>query len=262
MRFLKNSRIENDEWASNVNNVEIIYEDDCVLVINKSVGMGTHPDGKTDMPTVSEWFLEKYSDAKDVGENIVTSNGTEIEKPGIVHRLDRDTSGVMILAKDQESFLFLKEQFQERKVEKEYRAFVYGNVQAPSTSSGQATGIIDRPIGRSAQDFRLRSAQRGARGKMREAVTHYEVISRSEETSYLKLMPKTGRTHQLRVHLKAINHPIVCDNLYAPKRECALGFKRLALHAFSLSIEIPEKGRQTFEAPLPSDFSSAKDKLF
>lgn len=238
-----------------IDTVEKIYEDEHVLVINKPVGLMIHPDGKEKQETLSDWFLSEYPDAKDVGESIITSNGTEIEKPGIVHRLDRDTSGVMILAKDQPSFLFLKEQFQGHTVEKEYLAFVYGNVK-------QESGEIDRPIGRSAQDFRLRSAQRGARGKMREALTLYEVLKKNDEFSYLKLVPKTGRTHQLRAHLKAINYPIVCDKLYAPKRACVLGFERLALHAHTLTIETLDKGKQTFKASLPQDFERAKKAIF
>lgn len=233
---------------------EILYEDEYVVAINKPAGLMTHADGRNSERTVADWYIQQYPENKDVGESITTSTGEEIHKPGIVHRLDRDTSGVMILPKDQETFLFLKDQFQNRTVEKEYRAFVYGNIK-------EETGVVDRPIGRSSKDFRLWSAQRGARGKMREAVTKYQVLARDGEHTYLSLMPKTGRTHQLRVHMKAINHPIVCDSLYAPKRECVLGFSRLALHAQKLSIELPGSGVQTFEASVPEDFKSALEIL-
>jgi len=117
---------------------------------------------------------------------------------------------------------------------------------------------VDAPIGRNGKDFRQWSATRGARGQMREAITEYKVISRFEEGGekfvFLKVSPKTGRTHQIRVHMKYLNNPIVGDTLYAENRPYVLGFERVALHARSLSIEIPEKGLKTFEAPYPDDF--------
>lgn len=234
----------------------ILFEDESVVVINKPSGLRAHRDkfSKPEDVTVADWFVEKYPDAHDVGEPLTGHSGAVIARPGIVHRLDGDTSGVMILAKTQEAFLSLKAQFHDRLAEKEYRAFVHGKVKV-------VKGIIDRPIGRSSKDFRLRSAQRGARGLMRQAVTHWERLASSEDYSYLKLMPKTGRTHQLRVHLKAINHPIVCDSLYAPTHAPALGFSHLALHAHTLTITLPGGELQTFTAPLPQDFISAQMQL-
>lgn len=229
---------------------EILYEDEHVLVINKPAGMQVHADEDTQDETVSGWFVARCPGAADVGESFVSRTGKEMHKPGIVHRLDRETSGVLLLVKDQGTFLYIKEQFKERHARKTYHAFVYGEVKDDH-------GTIDRPIGRSASDFRLRSAQRGARGTLREAVTEYTVIERAPEYSYLELHPKTGRTHQLRAHLKAINHPIVCDRLYAPKQTCILGFSRLALHASALELDIAEGKHMRFEAPLPEDFKGA-----
>lgn len=233
---------------------EILYEDEHILVINKPAGVQVHADEDTKGETVSDWFVARCPEAANVGEPFTSRTGVEMHKPGIVHRLDRDTSGVLLLVKDQETFLYIKEQFKERHVVKTYYAFVYGNVKDDH-------GTIDRPIGRSASDFRLRSAQRGARGTLRPAATEYTVIERAPEYSYLELRPKTGRTHQLRAHLKAINHPIVCDTLYAPKQESALGFSRLALHASALELDIKEGERKRFEAPLPDDFQQALDKM-
>jgi 23S rRNA-/tRNA-specific pseudouridylate synthase len=158
---------------------------------------------------------------------------------------------VVVLAKNETAFLHLKAQFHDRLAEKEYRAFVYGALT-------EERGIINRPIARSAKDFRLRSAQRGARGEAREAITHWECIAFNETHSYVRLMPKTGRTHQLRVHMKAINHPIVCDKLYAPNHPCDLGFSRVALHASALTLVCPDGVRRTFEAPLPIEFLNAE----
>lgn len=235
--------------------IPIIYEDDTVVVINKPSGIRAHRDtfSKLEDITVADWFVQKYPHAEGVGE-VLKSKDAVIARPGIVHRLDGDTSGVMILAKTQDTFLTLKAQFHDRLAEKEYRAFVYGAVK-------MVKGVIDRPIGRSSKDFRLRSAQRGAKGLMRPAVTHWERLAVSDEHSYLKLIPKTGRTHQLRVHLKAINHPIICDSLYAPSHTPALGFSKLALHAHTLTLTLSSGEQRTFTAPLPDVFNNAEKLL-
>ncbi len=235
--------------------IPILYEDADVVVINKPVDVLVHGDGvpAAHNPVVS-WFVEKYPDARGVGEPGTTKDGTVVDRSGVVHRLDRETSGVLILAKHQNAFLHLKAQFHDRRVHKEYRAFVYGTMK-------EKWGTINRPIGRSSKDFRMRSAQRGARGLLRDAVTDWELIGQSHMHAYVKLFPKTGRTHQIRVHLKAINHPIVCDKLYAPAMPCELGFDRLALHAHVLGILLPSGVTMRFVAPLPQVFIEAADGL-
>lgn len=236
----------------------ILYEDNDVVVINKPAGLVVHPDGRTKEETVVDWLLQKYPDIKEVGEPLVLGTGEVIWRPGIVHRLDRDTSGVMIVAKTQQSFIFLKQQFQDRDTQKTYRAFVYGVVT-------EDDGTIDRPIARSRTDFRLWSAQRGSRGQARDAVTHFKVLFRGKDVTYIEAVPRTGRTHQIRVHFKAINHPVVADPLYAPKREAILGFERLALHAHTFTCILPmnrDTGEEkTFIAPLPDDFVRAEQLL-
>lgn len=234
--------------------IEILYKDSNFLIINKPFGVLVHGDGRGGEETISEWFVSIHPDAKNVGEPITNKDGIEIKRPGVVHRLDKDTSGILVLVKNQEAFLFMKKQFQERKVQKTYHAFVYGEIK-------EDNGTIDRPIGRSSKDFRLRSAQRGAKGVLREAVTEYVTIKRGKEHSFLELIPKTGRTHQLRAHLKAISHPVVCDALYAPKRDCALGFERLALHASKIEFIGPDKQKIAVEAPLPDEFKVAEKAL-
>lgn len=241
--------------------VEILFENDDVLVVNKPVGLSVHSDNADAVGTLVEWFLSHVPDAAGVGEPRLGADGKEIERSGIVHRLDKDTSGVMILAKNQEAFLFLKDQFKNRRVKKEYRALVYGLMH-------EKWGTIDRPIGRSAKDFRLRSAQRGAKGKLRDSITDWERIGQGEyegeSFSYLKLQPKTGRTHQLRVHLKAIDRPIVGDVLYAGKKleqSNNLGLERLALHAHILELDLPRGEAERFVAPLPETLVEAIDKM-
>ncbi len=246
---------EKEEKANNVlsGEVKILYEDENILAVNKPAGLMVHGDGRTKEKTLADWILEKYPKLKDVGEP-ARYEGRIIPRPGIAHRLDKETSGVLVVAKNQKTFEYLKSEFQKRNISKTYAAIVYGAVK-------DDFGTINRPIGRSAKDFRLWSAQRGARGVMREAITEYRVIKRAKDFSLLELYPKTGRTHQLRVHLKAVNHPIVCDSLYAPKRECALGLQRMALHSASLQFVGPDGGKIKVEAPFPKDFSGAVAKL-
>lgn len=241
--------------------IEILFENDDVVVVNKPVGLMVHPDGHNQDATLVDWFLEKYPESKGVGEPQSSPKGEELERSGIVHRLDADTSGVMVLVKNQDAYEHLKKQFHDRHAKKEYRAFVYEHMR-------DNWGTIDRPIGRSAKNFRLRSAQRGAKGTLREATTDWELIGKGEDEgesfSYIKLMPKTGRTHQIRVHLKAIDRPIINDVLYSgSKMETSnnLGLNRLALHAHQLEITLPDGNIERFIAPIPQELEDAVDRL-
>lgn len=245
-------------------NIDILYEDKDIVAINKPAGFVVHADGRTQEPTLVDWILEKYPKSKEVGEPLIINKGQPNEltiyRPGIVHRLDRETSGALVIAKTQKAFEHLKAQFQERETDKTYHAFVYGEMKNDD-------GVIDRPIARSKKDFRLWSAQRGARGEAREAVTHYKVLHRTsvgninKGFTYVEVTPKTGRTHQIRVHMKAINHPVVADSLYAPKQKPGLGFKRLALHAKNLEFTDLKGKKVVVEAPLPQDFVEAVAKI-
>lgn len=244
--------------AETGNNISILHEDDDIIVIDKPAGILVHQDSEDNKSqTVVDWFLERAPEAQEVGEPNKGRNGETLLRSGIVHRLDRDTSGVMVLAKNQTAFIYLKTQFKDRRAKKEYRAFVYGTMK-------EKWGKIDRPIGRSAKDFRKRSAERGARGTLRNAVTDWECIGQSDEYAYLKFFPRTGRTHQIRVHAKAIGRPIVGDSLYAPPQlltKSNLGFNRLALHAYTLTLTFPDGGEKRFIAPLPSDFEAAETSI-
>lgn len=240
----------------------ILYEDNDVLVIDKPAGWLVHEDGKTEnMQIVVDWFLARVPEALGVGEAGANRKGVPLNRSGVVHRLDRDTSGVLILAKNQEAHQFLKQQFKDRTVSKEYRAFVYGRMH-------DRWGTINRPIGRSQKDSRLRSALPGAKGVMREAITDFERIGSGEYNtevfSYLKLMPKTGRTHQLRAHLRAIERPIVGDSLYGEykmKDSNNLELQRLALHAHQLELVTPDGEERRFIAPVPLDFELAAERI-
>ncbi|MFA5996138.1 MAG: RluA family pseudouridine synthase [Candidatus Paceibacterota bacterium] len=239
----------------------LIYEDENVLVLNKPAGLIVHSDGRTEESSVAGWVTKHYPALEQVGESWTSPQGEIIPRPGIVHRLDRDTSGVMILAKTSEAYAFLKEQFQDRTTEKTYQAFVYGH---PSRDRGTIEAEI----------VRLRTvpprwgvARAGENKKHRVAVTDWRVLSRAidpetgQKITYVEARPKTGRTHQIRVHFKHLGYPVVCDKLYAATRPCLLGFSRQALHASSLAITLPSGERHTFEAPLPGDFTVALESL-
>lgn len=295
--------------------IDVLYEDEFILALNKPCGLLVHGDGRSKGETLVDWLNKNYPDLSEVGEPQTLQNGEVIKRPGIVHRLDRDTSGVILVAKTGETHKFLKEQFQNRKVEKIYNAVVWGKFLPEKME-----GVIDKPIGRSSSDFRKWSSDYGARGELREAVTGYKVLFQSSENNpllptgavhsldfstknlnesckapdirfsppytkgetggefaYLEVRPKTGRTHQIRVHMKSISHPVVGDKLYGPttslkasrgkeksisdNSESQLGFSRLALHALSIKLELPDGTHIKIESPLPSEFEAAKNLL-
>ena len=240
--------------------IKILYEDSNVLAIDKPSGISVHGDGRTKNPstslrtekTVADWVLENYPKMKNVGEPM-----GDIPRPGIVHRLDRDTSGVLLLAKNQKTHQFLKEQFQNRTIKKTYLAIVAGWFK-------DEHGVINKPIGRSPSDFRRWLCGRGARGTLREAITEYKVLERFEisknKYTYIEVKPKTGRTHQIRVHMKFLNHPVICDSLYNPSGPCPKEISRMMLHAKSIEFNLPAqtgdiKGKTIkVESPVPIEF--------
>lgn len=206
----------------------IIYLDDNVIVVNKPVGVLTHSKGAmNDEFTVADFF-RRY-----------TTNALDSTRPGIVHRLDRDTSGVIIGARNDETALLLKKQFADRTTKKQYAAVVDG---MPKLEKA----LIDLPIGRNPSapsTFRVDS-------KGKPAITTYEVLASNGEKSLLELRPKTGRTHQLRVHMQYINTPISGDRIYGRQDSAP----RLCLHAHTLEITIPTSDRRVFVAPIPKEF--------
>lgn len=208
--------------------LEILYEDDDCLVINKPVGVLSHSKGAFNPEATVASFAEPY--LKDM----------DGDRAGIVHRLDRATSGVIIVAKTSEALSWLQKQFSERKVNKTYYAVVKGEVDPEEA-------VIDIPIGRNPHDPKtFRVANDG-----KPATTQYKVEGAGNGYTLLKLMPQTGRTHQLRVHLKHLGRPIVGDNVYEGDSH-----DRLLLHAESLELTLPNRQRKTFSAPLPKEFQA------
>ena len=214
----------------------VVYEDEHVVVINKPVGVLTHAKGA---------LTEEFSVAEFVRPRMAEPDDTN--RPGIVHRLDRATSGIIICAKDAETKKLLQKQFQVRKAYKTYIAIVKGLPKHPEAK-------IDLPIERNPSapsTFRV-----GAKGKA--AVTLYKTIATNGKYSVLELKPQTGRTHQLRVHLAYIGCPIVGDTLYGGGKS---PITRMCLHAKELEITIPVSKRETFVAPLPEDMAKFVEEI-
>jgi 23S rRNA pseudouridine1911/1915/1917 synthase len=220
--------------------LSVIYSDERLIVVDKPAGMVVHPAiGHAD-DTLVNAILARFPDQAAAFAGSM--------RPGIVHRIDRDTSGLLVVARDPEAARSLKAQFKGRSVEKTYGVLVKGR---PSP----AEGIIDVPIGRDPLQRKRMSVQPGGK----PAQTHYRTLATRLDYSWLEAMPRTGRTHQIRVHLTALGHPVASDPVYG-RRDRRIG--RLALHAWRLAIEHPGSGaRMAFEAPLPEDLRLALAEL-
>ncbi len=220
--------------------LDVLYEDAHLLVINKPPGLVVHPAPGNWRGTLVSALLHHWHGHRP---------GLDPSRPGIVHRLDKDTSGVLVIAKDAATLADLGAQFRPREVEKQYVAFVWGRVRS-------ARGEIREPIGRNPVHRTRMAVRRGGR----EAVTTFEVVERFEHVTLLRLFPHTGRTHQLRVHLAAIGHPIVGDITYGGRRSRdGISMRRQALHAERITVRHPVTGaRLTFTAPPPADLAALR----
>ncbi len=222
----------------------IVYEDKRFVLVDKPAGMIVHhakvagPGARENgEPALTDWLVKRYPELKHVGDE------PEL-RPGIVHRLDKETSGIMIIPRDQEYFLYLKKLFQAREIKKTYLALVSGHPKLRS-------GTIDAPIGIRTGSIK-RSIHSGKMAKL--AVTDYRVLRELPgNVALLEVQPRTGRTHQIRVHLASIGHPVVGDRLYGPKRPIG-GAPRLMLHAMALEFTAEDGKRLRFEAEPPRDF--------
>ncbi len=218
---------------------EIIFKNENFLIINKPAGLQVHPDFKRQRNTLANGLLFRFPEISEVGD------APEL-RPGIVHRLDQGTSGVMLVARNQKTFLALKEKFKNREIEKKYWAVVFGT---PPKS-----GTIDAPMARAANYKKQIIAVTKTKTKIRSAVTEYETLKSAGEFSLVEASPKTGRTHQIRVHLSSLGHPILGDEKYTKKDTPKnVEAKRLMLHAKNLKFELDGQ-KYEFEAPLPDDF--------
>jgi len=234
--------------------LDIIYEDSSIIVIDKPSGMVVHPAYGNPSGTLVNALLYHCKDLAGI-------NG--VLRPGIVHRLDKDTSGVMVVAKDDEAYHQLTKQFKNRTVEKVYLAIAYGQF-------AKDEGLIDSAIGRHPSE-RKRMSTRTQKG--RTAITRWKVLERLDGFTLLEIFPQTGRTHQIRVHLSSMGHPLLGDPLYGRKgrpgaihdpllKECVKRMNRQALHAHRLGFNHPRtEERVRFVSPIPQDMKEVLEWL-
>lgn len=228
--------------------IEVIYEDDDLIVVNKPKGMVVHPAAGNSSGTLVNALLFHCAGS------LSGINGKI--RPGIVHRIDKNTSGILVCAKNDEAHISLAEQLKSYKMERCYEAMVVGKMKNES-------GTVDAPIGRHPVDRKRMAVVSGGR----EAVTHYTVINRYEGYTHLRLQLETGRTHQIRVHMKAAGHPVMGDTLYGAGRTVfeernAKLLREQCLHAKTLGFDHPRTGEHmVFEAPLPEYFTTILNKL-
>jgi len=239
--MLSLNKKQNNDWSAENIALNIVFEDEDIIIINKPFGLVTHPGAGNWNGTLANALL--YYDPE----------LSKLDRAGIVHRLDKNTSGLMVIARNEKSQKYLVEQLQSHSVAREYSAIVYGHM-----ISG---GSINDPIGRDPKD-RIKQAV-SSNGK--DATTHYRVIDRFKSHTHVKAILETGRTHQIRVHLSHIGYPLLGDSMYGgrvrfPKKaseilkESLLGFKRQALHSKKLTLNHPSTGElMSWKSPLPDD---------
>lgn len=227
--------------------LDIVYEDADVLVVNKPAGMVVHPAPGNYTGTLVNALMYHC------GDELSSING--VIRPGIVHRIDKDTSGLLMVAKNDRAHNSLSQQLSEHSITRRYRAIVYSNIR-------EDEGTVDQPIGRDPKN-RLRNAVTDINS--RNAVTHYRVLERFGQFSLIEAQLETGRTHQIRVHMAYLKHPLLGDELYGPVKSKAgakLGAKRQMLHAGILGFVHPSTGEyMEFESPLPDDFQAVLERL-
>jgi 23S rRNA pseudouridine1911/1915/1917 synthase len=223
--------------------LQILYEDDDLLVVNKPKGMVVHPAPGNYSGTLVNAILFHCKDS------LSSING--VVRPGIVHRIDKDTSGLLLIAKNDLAHASLAKQLAEHTITRTYRAIALGNFT-------QNEGTVDKPIGRDPKN-RLRQAVTDLNSK--NAVTHYRVIERFGDFTYIEAKLETGRTHQIRVHMAYIKHPLLGDQLYGPRKKI-LGVDTQMLHARTLGFKHPRSGEyMEFHSDLPTEFSKVLNKL-
>ena len=225
--------------------MKIIFENEDIIVIDKPANLTVHPVHPEQKDTLVNELITHYPEIKNVGEDPL--------RPGIVHRLDKDTSGLMVIAKNNKVFEHLKNQFQQRKVEKKYIALVHGKVK-------DKKGTITKSISFSKKDHKKRSALLDEKSK--RAWTEYQVIENFENYTLLEVSIKTGRTHQIRIHLASIGHPVAGDKQYKFKRQInPKNLSRQFLHAKYLKFQLLDGKIMEFKSELPEDLKNTLKEI-
>lgn len=222
--------------------VPVIFEDQNILVIDKPSGVVVHPFDFSQEETLLDFLLEKIPESFQIDNSITLQDNRAINLGGIVHKLDRDTSGVMVIAKNEKTHEELREQFARHTIKKKYMAIVEGIISEDEM-------IIDAPLGRNKKDYKQVVNPENPRGELRDAVTDLYVLKRSKGSTLIELAPKTGRTHQLRAHMSYIKHPILGDKAYGSTHES----DRIMLHASSITISV-SGCLHTFISDAPESF--------
>lgn len=222
--------------------LDILYQDEDVVIVNKPCGMVVHPAAGNEDRTLVNALLYHVRDLSGIGGEM---------RPGIVHRLDKDTSGLILIAKNDKAHATLSDQFKERSMEKHYRAVAFGHF--PDDS-----GLIDAPIARHPVDRKKMAIVPDGKPSQ----TEWKALEQLKGATYLDVHLLTGRTHQIRVHMHSIGHPLLGDRIYAPNIKTSVHIPRLMLHAYSLAFTHPTTGeRMTLCAPLPDKFEATLEKL-
>ncbi len=227
--------------------LDILFEDDDLIIVDKPAGMVVHPAAGNYTDTLVNALMYHCKD------KLSSING--IIRPGIVHRIDKDTSGILMVAKNDKAHNALAKQLKEHTLNRRYCAIVYNNF-------ADDVGTVDMPIGRNPKDRKKQSVfESDERDGVRNAVTHYKILERFGDFTLIECKLETGRTHQIRVHMSYIKHPILGDSVYGPDKN-KLGAKRQMLHAYMLGITHPTTGEYIeFKSKLPKDFEDVLLKL-
>ena len=220
----------------------IIHEDENILIINKPPGLVVHPFDYSTEDTLVDFLMNHSPEIFSITNPVTLQDKRTINLGGIVHKLDRDTSGAMVIAKNQTTFDELKLQFRSHMITKTYLAVVEGSIDREEF-------IIDTPLGRNKKDYKQQVNPTNPRGELRDAVTQVKVITRNEKTTLVELTPKTGRTHQLRAHMSHIGHPIVGDKAYGSTHDAP----RIMLHAKTLMFDVGGE-KYFFATDAPEEF--------
>jgi len=227
---------------------KIIFEDENILVVDKPAGISVYSEDEKEKSLIEELSTEQP----------ILKNVGIAPRYGIIHRLDKDTSGVLLVAKNNKGLEWFQKQFKENESQKKYIALVIGRLD-------ENEGKIETLIGRSKKDFRKQKVyfpgEPEAKGK-REAITEYKILKRFYDYTLIEIYPKTGRMHQIRVHLSYIHHPIAGDTKYGQKdQSCPPDLKRQFLHASNLTVSMQNGFKKTFESELPEDLKIVLEKI-
>ena len=227
--------------------LDVLHHDDDIIIVNKQNGLIVHPDRPEETNTLANALISHFPEIANVGEGL--------ERPGIMHRLDKDASGIMVIGRNQKAYENLKAQFRDRTVDKRYTVLIHGK------PPDEEEGVVSFPIGRLKGTGKM-AAHPTMKEGYREAVSRYTVIENYMHATLVEVKTETGRTHQVRVHMKAIGAPVVGDSIYTIKGTKTIACGRLFLHAQKITFTHPGTGELiTFEAPLPDELKKVLRKL-